>query len=863
MPAPTRRDRLARLLACVLGLLLPCVVVGAASAQGAADAPRLAPTLDPRQHKAESLLVVHYHRPDGDYADWNLWCWPEAGEGTSFAFAGTDLYGRYAIVPFRTTPGRAGIIVRRGEWREKDVDQDRFIDMKPGVVEVWIVSGEVDVRHDPRQVDLSFKALGAFLDAADRITLATTAPLSPRQRKGIAVARRGMFHGRGSTLPVAEITAQAPSGGKPVYEIRLGAAVAPDDVAGLELRFDERLFNDLPPTTVHARDVLDGEAFTAADARLGPRWSADATEFVTWSPVAESVHLVLWRDPAAAPAVVPLARGEHGLWSTRVEGDLHGVAYRYRFVTYGETHEAPDVHCLAATSDSRRSVVVDLGRLEPEGWASIPSPPRARPTDEILYELHVRDASIADPACPEPERGRYLGLLRGRPRDGDRPSTGLEHVKELGVTAVHLLPVADYDARRDEYNWGYWTTLPNVPESNYASDPADSTSPIRELRGAVAGLHRAGLRVVLDMVFNHASDAGPDSPFGAAVPYYFFRTTPDGRLVNDTGTGNTFADERPMARKVIVDSVLHRLRAYRVDGFRFDLLGCHEPATVKAICAALFAERPDITLYGEPWTGGGTTRFGQGAQRGLPIAVFNDHLRNAIRGDLDGTAVGAATGEGGDLAALRTGVAGAIDDFADRPSEAVSYVSAHDNLTLWDKIVKTQPRASDAERRAMQRLALGMVLTSQGIAFLHGGCDMCRTKQGEHNTFNLGDEINRIDWARKAEYLDVFDHVAGMVRLRRAHPAFRMDDAAMVRSSMRFLDRGRTVAFTLDGAASDDAWRTIVVAYNDEPTPLDFQLPEGTWTVVADADRAGTEALRTAVGTTRLPPYSLLVAHRE
>jgi pullulanase len=316
-----------------------------------------------------------------------------------------------------------------------------------------------------------------------------------------------------------------------------------------------------------------------------------------------------------------------------------------------------------------------------------------------------------------------------------------------------------------------------------------------------------------------------------------------------------------MVRKYILDSLEHWARDYRVDGFRFDLIGTHTPETVQAVCARMTGLRKDITLYGEPWTGGGPIRFGKGAQKGLRMAVFNDHLRNAIRGDLDGTATGFATGPGGDSGAVRRGVMGAIDDFTREPTETVNYCSAHDNLTLWDKLVKAQPSADDATRRAMARLAMGMVLTSQGIAFLHAGCDFARTKGGNHNSYDAGDAVNRLDWRRKAEYRDVHDFVRGLVALRRAHPGFRMADDARVRKAVRMLEGDRPVAFTIDGTVAGDAWRSILVAYNGEPSPCTLKLPPGEWSVVADGTRAGARTLATASGQITLPAYSMLVAH--
>ncbi|MEZ6319022.1 MAG: alpha-amylase family glycosyl hydrolase [Phycisphaerales bacterium] len=466
---------------------------------------------------------------------------------------------------------------------------------------------------------------------------------------------------------------------------------------------------------------------------------------------------------------------------------------------------------------------------------------------------------MADQSCPPELRGTYLGLVHDHPGE---VSSGLSHLTDLGVTAVHLLPIHDFPAKPGEYNWGYWTALFNVPESGYSTDPSDPTAPIRELKSAIQQLHAAGIRVILDVVYNHTSSSFADSAFDQAVPWYYFRSTPDGRLRNDAGVGNSIADERPMVRDYILDSLKFWLTEYQVDGFRFDLVGTHTPETVREVCDELTAIRPDITLYGEPWTGGGPLQFGKGAQRGLPFAVFNDHLRNAIRGDLDGTATGFATGPGGDTNAIRSGVAGAIDDFADEPTESINYVSAHDNRTLWDKLEYTHPNLDDATKRSMQKLSLGIVLTSQGVAFLHGGSDFCRTKGGNHNSYSAGDGVNKFDWWRKSQYLDVFHYVAALVQLRREHPAFRMPTAEGVRANLAFLPADDLVAFTLDGAAVGDEWSSILVAYNGDPGPRSLRLPEGSWTLVVDADHAGQDPLGQVRGRVDVPGYSMIVAYR-
>jgi pullulanase len=838
----------------------------APSAQNADDFPALAKRLKLRDYAvsgrpAEAVLVVHYRRETADYDGWNIWAWSEGAEGGQANFGGKDAFGRYAIIPIADASKRVGFIIRKGNWEAKDFDQDRFISVERGKIsEIWIRSGEEAIYTDPTRIDTTLRVERAFLDSPTSITLVTTAPLDEQSRRALVIKHA---QDERRAPKVKSVRAAQQSGGKAITEITLARAVSPEDVAQLVLGWTGGQLANTPAQRVIARDVLDAPLFTPLETTFGAFIANGTTTFTTWSPVSDTVDVLLYEGNAESPTqVIPLVRGPKGVWKATVAADLHGTPYRYRFTGYGEVREAPDMYGFAATTDSTRTVIVDLARVEPTDFRTQAEPRIARATDEVIYEIHVRDYSMRDERAPDDARGTYLGLTHRAAAANGQVSSGIDHLQELGVTAVHLLPIHDFTAKVDEYNWGYWTTLFNVPESNYATNPNDPFSAIRDLRTAVTRLHAANIRVILDVVYNHTSDAGPNSPFGAAVPAYFFRTTRDGRLTNDSGTGNGFADERPMARKFIVDSLEHWLRNYRIDGFRFDLLGCHTPDTVRAICERVKAIRPDATLYGEPWTGGGPTNFGKGAQKGLPIAVFNDHLRNAIRGDLDGTTVGFATGEGGDVAAIKRGIAGAIDDFTQEPSETINYASAHDNLILWDKIAKTAPNASDVTRRAMQKLALGIVLTSQGIPFLHGGCDFARTKLGNHNSYNAGDEVNDFGWSRKAEYSDIFAYTRGLVQLRREHPAFRLTDDAEVRRALRFVETERAVAFTLDGRVANDPWTRIFVAYNDEPIPLKVTLPTGTWTVVVDAENAGTKPLDQRQGAVTLAPYSVFVAHQ-
>ena len=846
----------------VSATLAPRPVAAESASLSVAGAPDLAQVrpLELRPPADGAAFVLHYHRPDGDYRGWNVWIWRDGHDGQALPFTGEDAFGVYATLPLPDAPPQVNFIVRRGEWQDKDVSHDRSVPVDDHrIAEAWLISGDPTVYTAPDQLDFDLKLRAAFLDADDRVRLTLSHEIDPAQ---LDPDRLTLRQGD-QTLPLRRVRPADDSSASRRASRRFDLFLQePVDLHQLHLPLTLQI-GDANPQTVRPRDVLDDPALSPTDVELGPDYSQPATTFRTWSPTAQAVELLIYQSPDASQpdASVQMSRAEHGIWETTVAGDLHGTYYQLRFTHGDQATAVPDIHAYAASPDSLRSMVVDLDRTDPDGFRDHPVPASSSMTDQIIYEIHVRDFSIADPSVPTPLRGKYPGLVQP---GGDRPTTSLQHLKDLGVTAVHLLPIQDFSNARHDYNWGYWTTLFNVPESDYSTTPHDPAATIRELKQTIQTLHENDIRVILDVVYNHTSITDHPSPFETTTPNYYFRTTDDGSLRNDAGTGNSIADERAMVRQYILDSLTYWSTEYRVDGFRFDLLGTHHPETVAAITRQLRKVRPDLTIYGEPWTGGGPTYFPPGAQRGLGIAVFNDRLRNAVRGDLDGQATGFATGPGGDVDALRRNLTGALDEFADAPTESVSYVSAHDNRTFWDKLQHTHPHADEDTKLAMHKLAHGIVLTSQGIAFLHGGADFARTKQGNHNSYNAGDAVNALDWPRKAHYHDLHDYLRGLIALRRTHPAFRMTSAPAVRSGMKFLDSpDGTIAYTLDGAAVGDDWDSIAVIYNGSAEPRDVPLPRGRWNVVVDHQSAGNTTLHQENRRVTLPPYSLWVGHRD
>ena len=620
---------------------------------------------------------------------------------------------------------------------------------------------------------------------------------------------------------------------------------------------------------IYARDVLSGPEYLYNGSDLGPTYAHAQTTFKVWSPVSSSAALLLYPDASSTTAKrVALKQGPNGTWAATVPGDLNGTFYQYQFTSYGAQHTAPDIYGRAASEDLSRSEVVDLARTNPANWNTVPAPKLAAPTDAVVYELHTRDFTV-DPSSGVPDalRGKYLGIAApGTHVPNSQQPTGLEYLKQLGVTHVHVMPFQSIaPSPTPGYNWGYETDLFNVPEPRYGTTPSDSPGVIRDVKTMVTGLHQAHLGLVMDVVYNHSVPSGGDaSPFDATVPYYYFRTDPSGNLINESGVGNAVDDDHPMVRKFICDSLAYWETQYHVDGFRFDLLAMFTPQTVTAISQTLHKLRPDILLYGEPWTGGGPTRFGKGSQKGLGVGVFNDNIRTVIRGDLDGTQPGFALGGGADPAKLQAAISGS-PDFAQAPTEAMNYVSIHDNETLLDKITQTLPNADALDKQAL-KLSGAMVLLSQGVPVFEGGAEMGRTKNGSNNSYNLGDPINHFDWSRGARFADVSSYYAGLIALRRAHPAFRCSTAALVKQTLSFLPESslpaKTSAFTLKGGPTGDIWRQTLVIFHGSADAGVMTLPPGAWHLAASGDKAGATGPAVSGPTLPLAPLSSYVLYQ-
>lgn len=610
------------------------------------------------------------------------------------------------------------------------------------------------------------------------------------------------------------------------------------------------------------------------------KYSPQSSTFRVWAPTARQVEILLYQSghKPETPRVVSMKSDIKGTWVLTVAGDLHGQYYTYRLVHADHTApvEAVDPYAVATGANGRRAMIIDLRKTDPAKWSHDKKPSFVHPTDAVIYELHVRDFTI-HPSSGNHNQGTYAGLVEKNTRGPGNVKTGLEHLRELGITHLHLLPVADYASidetkNANQYNWGYDPMNYNVPEGSYATNPFDGQVRVREFKQMVQSLHQAGVRVVLDVVYNHTYHAN-DSHLNHLVPGYYYRQNAEGNFSNGSGCGNETASDRSMVRKMMVDSLVYWAREYHVDGFRFDLMGLHDLETMKIIRRELDKIDPSILIYGEGWTGGDSPLpFEKRAMKTNiarldRVAAFNDTIRDAIKGhvaehDKGGFVQGAPNME----ERLKTGITASIrhrqikyakgdlwsGPWAREPHHCVSYASCHDNHTLWDKILITTPGKKESERIKLNKLAAAIVLTSQGIAFIHAGEELLRTKKGHENSYNLPDAINAIQWNRKVKYADVFEYYRGLIALRKAHPAFRMRKADHIRRNLAFLPMPVAegmVGYCIHGREPGDSALWLAVIFNATAKVQRVDLPESGWKVVVDDRRAGTKSLRTIKGS--------------
>ena len=620
---------------------------------------------------------------------------------------------------------------------------------------------------------------------------------------------------------------------------------------------------------------------------LGPDYTPGGTCLRLWAPTAEAVTVTLYHkgDGGAVLGTEPLVRGAHGVWSVWLPGEQHGRYYTFAVTVDGVTCETGDPYARAAGVNGVRSMIVDLARTAPSGWERDVRP-TIPPAQRDVWEVSVRDFSQDAASGVRPAwRGKYMAFtqqgttLHG---DGIHP-TCLNYLKRLGVKYVQLMPIFDFGSVDEakpllrQYNWGYDPTNFNVPEGSYSTDPTRGEVRIRECREMIAALHAAGIGVVMDVVYNHTYRT--ENPLNSTVPYYFFRQNPDGSFSNGSGCGNEFASERPMARRYLIDSILYWAKEYHIDGFRFDLMGLYDAESINAVRAALDAlpGGRDILLYGEPWQGGASQLHRYEANKANlamlneRVGIFCDDTRDAIKGGcFDAREPGYVEGKPGSFWDIGAAVAAWCR--SDRlpphaPSQIVSYVSAHDNFTLWDKLLcvryeKPEFTARDTVALAQNRLAAGIYLTSFGLPFMQAGEEFARTKKGVGNSYRSSPALNRLDWNRAEKYHALVDYYRGLLALRAAFPRLGSTDRHAPEALQFFALEQPLVGWTLPAVWGDGAaWSALCVFYNPTDTACTVPLPAGQWKLLSDGTSSSLWRGPSRVFTNEaaLAPYSATV----
>ena len=606
---------------------------------------------------------------------------------------------------------------------------------------------------------------------------------------------------------------------------------------------------------------IDYPVYTSKD--LGLTYTPTATTFKIWAPTATAAKLNIYKSDLGGTAVrsITMNKGVDGVWQITVPENLKNSYYTFQ-VNIGNTwsEEVVDPYAKACGTNGLRAQVIDLKETNPVGWDKDTLPNFSvanKQTDAVIYELHVRDASIHASSGIK-NKGKFLGLAELGTKNSAGQFTGLSHIKELGVTHIHLLPFYDYNSVDEtksavQYNWGYDPVNYNIPEGSYSTNPADGKVRIRELKELIKTMHSNGLRIIMDVVYNHTA-LTKNSNFNILVPDYYYRKRADGSFSDASSCGNETASEKAMFQKFMIESVVYWVNEYHIDGFRFDLMGIHDIQTMNMISDTLHKIKPSIVLYGEGWTSSSSPlsedkrALKKNAAQLNGIAVFSDDMRDGIKGsvfNIDDR--GFATGNTSNSESVKFGIVAAgkhpqinyskvnysKEPYTAGPAGLINYADCHDNNILWDKIELSFKSASAAERTKMHELAYAIVLTAQGASFLHAGTEFLRTKNGVENSFDKGDIVNGIDWDLKTKNMASYQFIKSLVQIRRAHPAFRMQNAQQIATNINFENNQPSgiIAYTINGAAVGDTWKKIWVAYNGSQTPQTLTLPKGTWKV--------------------------------
>jgi pullulanase len=821
-------------------------------------------------------LYFHYFRYDATYTDWDAHIWKFGNTGVDILPVDEEInsktWGTFKIDGPVGLNDEYGIIIRsRGTWdKDREPGGDRIVKVSDGKLidgdyHFYIIQGDVVVYSEVPET--FHKILTATFTSSTEVKFQTTVDVP--NLSSVKLYKDDVL------VPVNNL-----KGSKTGYTFTT-------DTVDLSFVYRlEALFDDQGATTAKLNVGFDGvynspffeAAYGYEGNDLGVSYSPTATTFKLWAPISDEVTLNIYdaghptsvrADGDDTATTHTMTRGEKGVFELTLNEDLKNKYYTYTVKNGNVINEVVDPYATSSGVNAIRGAIVDLESTNPSGWDDLELPKYSgRYVDAIIYELHVRDLTSHSSWTGKREHvGKFLGIVESGTtytKGTTTVKTGLDHMVELGITHLHLLPAFEFgyvdETRLDDpnyfnvkdggFNWGYMPTLFNVPEGSYSTDPYTGSTRVSEFKQMVKGLSDSGIRTVMDVVYNHTGDANYN--FNKILPNYFFRLNSEGSLSNGSGTGNETASEHYMMRKFMVDSLIYWATEYNVKGFRFDLMALHDVETMNLIAEELHKIDPTIIIYGEPWTGGTTPlplsqQATKQTMNQMPgVASFNDIARNSIRGSNNGGGQGWVQGKNDEVGNIKNTILGTrgTDYTFTSPNQNVNYVSAHDNSTLADQIRLTSGGKTTVIRKLMQIQANAIVLMSQGVPFIHAGAEMMRSKPDNsetsgynHNSYNASDKVNQINYNFKVDYNDVFNEYKELIEFRKTHPSFRLNTFDEIDQTVSILETGNDglVAYRLKN--NKDTYPDMIVIHNNGSLPMaQFTLPQGTDETNVDGD---------------------------
>ncbi|MDE7164364.1 MAG: type I pullulanase [Clostridiales bacterium] len=876
-------------------------------------------------------LTFNYYSKDSAsnsklYDGWTLWAWADGVDGNSYAFTAKEIDGKAWItstVTLNIAPKGDkifGVIARKGAtWDDgKVINVDSWVtreyftydeDAKKYVGEVFMADTETEVYKNAQDA-IDHKVIRKVTNATFTNFKTVTLELN------IAAEDTSVFNLKknGETIKTASVANKGFKKGDKKITFDLGDSFVVDFGATYTV-FDEPTVAFDEETHFPKRDVTIGGLYTTEEfgekynynGVLGAQYTAQKTTFTVWSPYASSMSVKVYEKGDASEegdAVlhdVAMTSGEKGVWTAQIEDDLKGKYYTYVVSNGSSSNEIVDPYARSAGRNGVRGMILDLKSTNPEGWDTQKNPELKSYSEAVIYEAHLRDLTIHESSgVSAANRGKFLGLTETGTKNSKGQSTALDYLKELGVTQVHFQPLFDFASVNEdfevatfdrtitqengsvkgEFNWGYDPLNYNMPEGSYSSNPADGYTRVNEMKQMIMALHNAGIQVVMDVVYNHVSGAA-DSNFEALMPGYYFRMNSDGTYVNASGCGNVTASERYMFRKFMIDSVKYWTEEYKIDGFRFDLMGCHDWKTMNEIYEEVAKLNPDVIIYGEGWNGGTDTLAESdsakmaNAKKMPNIAFFNDTIRDGLKGSVfadEGylSSVGFVSGKKNEGSSVYNGARGGGKTFS-APTQSVNYVASHDNSLLWDRL-KTSVNDTDDNIKAMYRMAAVSVLTSQGIAFMPAGEEMLRSKKIDttkvqitgkagdwrdamfdgrpynylsdstyffsDNSYRSLDHVNAINWELLDTNKDMVAFYKALIQIKRNLPQFRLTTSEQITENVTLCDPKTTDGMAFYAVKDPNSNSYAVLMFNNQTEAKEFDVPNGTYKVLVNGANA-------------------------